>query len=73
MSEGKITDKIYHGCATRYSNGERLLINFENGESALFQLQIHPGQKKVSKIVDCKQGIQQNSENWSKDQSNLLK
>ena len=25
----KITDKIYHGCQTRYANDERKLINFE--------------------------------------------
>ena len=25
----KITDKIYHSCATRYANGERKLIDFE--------------------------------------------
>lgn len=24
----KITDKIYHGCQTRYANGERKLIHF---------------------------------------------
>ena len=32
MIEGQITDKIYHGCATRYSNGERKVIDFEKGE-----------------------------------------
>ena len=35
MSKGKIMDKIYHGCATRYSNGERLLVNFGNGEKCI--------------------------------------
>ena len=36
MIEGQITDKIYYGCATqRYSNGERKLIDFENGERCL--------------------------------------
>ena len=32
MIERQITDKIYHGCATRYSNGERKVIDFEKGE-----------------------------------------
>ena len=32
MIDGKITDKIYHGCATRYSNREKKLIDFEKGE-----------------------------------------
>ena len=36
MIEGQITDKIYYGCATqRYSNGERKLTDFENGERCL--------------------------------------
>ena len=33
--EGQITDKIYHGSATRYANGERKLINFEKCERCL--------------------------------------
>ena len=33
--EGSITDKIYHGCATRYKNGKRNLINFEKDEKCL--------------------------------------
>ena len=32
MIDGKITEKTYHGCATRYSNGKRKLIDFEKGE-----------------------------------------
>ena len=28
----KITDKIYHGCETRYANDERKLIDFEKCE-----------------------------------------
>ena len=35
MIEGLITDKIYSGCATRYKNYERKLINFEKGEKCL--------------------------------------
>ena len=31
----KITDKIYHGCATRYANGERKLIDFEKCDMCL--------------------------------------
>ena len=38
MREGKVTDKIYHGCTIMYSNGERLLINFENGEKCLIPM-----------------------------------
>ena len=30
-----ITGKISHGCATRHSNGERKLIDFEIGERCL--------------------------------------
>ena len=30
-----ITDKIYHGCATGYLNGERKLIDFEKCEKCL--------------------------------------
>ena len=36
MINGTITDKIYHGCATRYSNGERKLIDFEKGERCIY-------------------------------------
>ena len=32
MIEGQITEKIYQGCATRYSDGKRKLIDFEKGE-----------------------------------------
>ena len=32
IGQKMITDKIYHGCATRYTNGKRKLIDFENGE-----------------------------------------
>ena len=35
MNESSITDKICHGCATRYKNGERKLIHFEKGEKCL--------------------------------------
>ena len=35
MIDGKVTDKIYEGCATRYSNGERKLIDFEKGERCI--------------------------------------
>ena len=35
MIDGKITDKIYHGCATRYSNGEGKLIDFEKEERCI--------------------------------------
>ena len=31
----KITNKIYHGCQTRYANGERKLIDFEKCEKYL--------------------------------------
>ena len=35
MIDETITDKIYHGSATRYSNGERKLIDFEKGERCI--------------------------------------
>ena len=35
MIEGKLTDRIYHGCYTRYANGERRLIDFEKGERCI--------------------------------------
>ena len=41
--------------------------------SALFRRRVHSDQMNVSKIVDYKQEIQQNSEKRSKEQSNLLK
>ena len=41
--------------------------------STLFQRRVHSDQMNVSKIVDYKQEIQQNSKKRSKDQSNLLK
>ena len=33
--EGQITDKIYHGCTTRYANGEKKLIDFEKCKRCL--------------------------------------
>ena len=35
MTEGQITDKIYHNCATKYSNGERKLFDFEKSKLCL--------------------------------------
>ena len=35
MIDGKVTDKIYHGCATRYANGKKKLIDFEKGERCI--------------------------------------
>ena len=35
MIDETVTDKIYHGCATRYSNGERNLIEFKKGERCI--------------------------------------
>ena len=35
MIDGTVTDKIYHGCAPRFSNGERKLIDFEKGECCI--------------------------------------
>ena len=35
MNEGSITDKIYQGCATRYKNGKRKLIDFEKDKKFL--------------------------------------
>ena len=32
MLDGKIMDKIYHGCAWRHGNRERKLIDFKKGE-----------------------------------------
>ena len=29
LYQSRITDKIYHGCAIRYANGEKKLIDFE--------------------------------------------
>ena len=31
MIKGCVTDKIYHGCAVKYTNSKRKLIDFENG------------------------------------------
>ena len=35
MIDGTITDKIYHGYSTRYTSGERKLIDFEKGERCI--------------------------------------
>ena len=35
MIDGTIADKIYCGCATCYSNGERKLINSKKGERCI--------------------------------------
>ena len=35
MIDEKVTDKIYHGCATRYANGKKKLIDFEKGERCI--------------------------------------
>ena len=35
MIEGQKTDKIYRSCATKYSNGDRKLYDFEKGELCL--------------------------------------
>ena len=32
MIEGKLTDRIYHGCYTRYANGEGKLIDLKKDE-----------------------------------------
>ena len=36
--EGQIKDKIYHGCATRYANAKRKLINFKKCERYLLPI-----------------------------------
>ena len=35
IHEGSVTGKIYRGCATRYSNGTRMLIDFDKGEKCI--------------------------------------
>ena len=35
MIDKTITDNAYHGCATRYSNGERKLIDFKKDERCI--------------------------------------
>ena len=35
IHEGSVTDKIYRGGATRYSNGTRMLTDFEKGEKRI--------------------------------------
>ena len=35
LYESRVTDKIYHGCTTRFANGERKLIDFEKCERCL--------------------------------------
>lgn len=45
---------------TQMENDYSLTLKME--KSALFQRRIHSAQKKVSKVVDCKQEIRQNSE-----------
>ena len=45
---------------TQMENDYSLTLKME--KSALFQRRIHSAQKKVSKIVDCKQEIWQNNE-----------
>ena len=52
--------------------GKDYSLTLEMEKSALFQSQIYSGQK-VSSIHTCKWGLQQNSKNLSKDQSNLFK
>ena len=37
MTDGKITDKIYYGCATRYPTGEIKLIDFRKGRKMHFR------------------------------------
>ena len=52
LYESQITDKIYHECATRYSNGERKLIDFEKCERCLI-----PTSKpfwKETRTLECK-------------------
>ena len=46
MVERQISDKIYHGCATRYSDGERKLIDFGKGERCSIPTSQPTGQKK---------------------------
>ena len=51
MIEGQITDKIYHGCATRCSNRKRKLFDFEKGKLCLIPM----SQPSLSKEIptDC--------------------
>ena len=52
--------------------GKDYSLTLEMEKGALFQSRIYSGQK-VSSIDTCKWGLQQNSKNLSKDQSNLFK
>ena len=51
MIEGQIMDKIYHVCATGYSNGERKLIDFEKGKRCLIATSQQFWSKEIPK--DC--------------------
>ena len=64
--ESQITDKIYHGCASRYSNGARKLIDFEKCERCLIptsksfwkettdiRMQIRNSTKKDNLFLEC--------------------
>ena len=35
------TDKVYHGCVTRYSDSTRLLIAFEKGQKCILERPKH--------------------------------
>ena len=62
MIDGKITDKIYHGCATRYSNGERKLIDFKKGERCICATS-YPFWRESTLVMECRQGNQQKIDN----------
>ena len=68
MSKGKIMDAPQ---GIQMERDYSLTLKMER--STLFQRRVHSDQMNVSKIVDYKQEIQQNSKKRSKDQSNLLK
>ena len=57
MIEGQIMDKIYHGCATRYSNRKRKLFDFEKGKLCLILM----SQPFLSKEIPTESRLQTRS------------
>ena len=57
LYKSQFTDKIYHGCATRYLNGKGKLIDLEKCEICLIPMQNHYGKNQWA--LEYKQGAKQ--------------
>ena len=62
MTDRTITDKIYHGCATRYPNRERKLTDLKKGGNVPMPHRIHFGENWTL-VIEGRQGNQQTIEN----------